>query len=776
MANRRKAHLDALEVRLTGPKKIALFGHRAVGKTTLLAMFYRQASAGRVPGVRLAAAAPETAEYLAEKIAQLEAGEPPAGTLAETELHLRLYHDRARFDLIVKDYQGEDVTLGRDAPIRGFFADCEAVFLCLDPEGGARPAERRRRQQEVEELLERYIEASDDGTAGRPVAVLVTRYDRVLARGGPPPERVGELLESRYGMTRHLLAQHAPRSALFAVSSFGPGAEGDRPPAELHPMGLDGPLGWLAEQLEAIDRDELEWIWDLAPEDLTRLTRCARALAHRYPQSGRFEAYEGRLKALRRKRLRRRLAGAVLAAGLLVAIAAGYDLAGYRAAVAFGRGDYAAPAVERRWEEFLAWHPLLPVLWPARARAARDQLRAWQVKAAAVRVAVGAAPPGLDAELARLKEEAPHLAGDIRRVEEARARQRHDERWRALRAGDLDADEPPETRLAAYRAFLREFPDSPHQGEARAQLGRIEVAAAERRDRTERQELDALRRELALPDPDLPGAIERARAFLAEHPDSPNRPDAEAMLEQAAARSDAVDIQKARDFSAGYPTSFATRRRKYEDYLAAHREGGRFVREALDAIARIDREKDVYAYRKAYDHAAAHPDDVAVIAGLLRSYLDAHPEGRFAAAARSYLSWWDGIREPAGYRVTLRRGRVEPTVGKYLSGGGPDLAVEVWVAGVKYGPSPVAPNTRDPVWDYTFPRPIRWKSGDPVVIRILDFDWSSGGTGVFRLTSPKGDPLAMRYLSGEVRPGTKPGRTMLLFASDFQVPQLPKPE
>ncbi|MDB5349239.1 MAG: hypothetical protein JWN86_486, partial [Planctomycetota bacterium] len=55
MSNNRKAHLDTLERRITGAKKIALFGHRAVGKTTLLAMFYREASAGRVPGLRMAA-------------------------------------------------------------------------------------------------------------------------------------------------------------------------------------------------------------------------------------------------------------------------------------------------------------------------------------------------------------------------------------------------------------------------------------------------------------------------------------------------------------------------------------------------------------------------------------------------------------------------------------------------------------------------------------------------------------------------------------------------
>src|SRR5436305_1294523 len=230
MPNRRKTHLDALERRLTGPKRIGLFGHRDVGKTTLLAMFYRQASTGQVPGLRLAAADPAGAEYLAEKIAQIEAGEPPAGTLAETELRLRLYHGPARFDLIVKDYQGEHVTLGSDEPIQAFFAGCDAVLLCLDPEGSSSPAERRRRQQEVENLLERYIDTSPGGTAGRPVALLLTKFDRVLARAqaseasaldDPSGWGVERFVERHYGMTRHALAQHAPRGAIFAVSSYG---------------------------------------------------------------------------------------------------------------------------------------------------------------------------------------------------------------------------------------------------------------------------------------------------------------------------------------------------------------------------------------------------------------------------------------------------------------------------------------------------------------------------------------------------------------------------
>src|SRR5258707_3913030 len=133
MSNRRKTHLDGLERRLTGPKRIGLFGHRNVGKTTLLAMFYRQASTGQVPGLRLAAADPASAEYLAEKIAQIESGEPPAGTLAQTELKLRLYHGPAPVDLIFKDYPGEHGTLCSDQPIQAFFAHSHALLLCLHP-------------------------------------------------------------------------------------------------------------------------------------------------------------------------------------------------------------------------------------------------------------------------------------------------------------------------------------------------------------------------------------------------------------------------------------------------------------------------------------------------------------------------------------------------------------------------------------------------------------------------------------------------------------------
>ena len=164
---------------------------------------------------------------------------------------------------------------------------------------------------------------------------------------------------------------------------------------------------------------------------------------------------------------------------------------------------------------------------------------------------------------------------------------------------------------------------------------------------------------------------------------------------------------------------------------------------------------------------------MAEVARRLREYLHDHPEGRYAPDARRYIEWWDKVSVPRDYRVKLRRGEVDPSVGKYLGGGGPDLGVIIEVGGVVHGPSPVVRNTHRPIWDYTFPRPIRWKLGDPVSIRILDYDWSDNT--VYVLNSRKGDPLAMRLLSGTVKP-SKGGRTSLVFESDFAPPQLSRPE
>ena len=155
---------------------------------------------------------------------------------------------------------------------------------------------------------------------------------------------------------------------------------------------------------------------------------------------------------------------------------------------------------------------------------------------------------------------------------------------------------------------------------------------------------------------------------------------------------------------------------------------------------------------------------MAEVARRLRDYLRDHSDGRYAADAQHYLDWWDKVSVPGHYRVTLRRGEVEPTVGKYLAGGAPNLGVVIEVAGTVYGPSPVIRDSYRPIWDYTFPQPITWKLGDPITIRIIDYDWSA--SEVYALHSPEGDPLAMKLLSGTIKP-SKGGKTSLVLLFRF---------
>jgi GTPase SAR1 family protein len=794
MNTRRTNPLDDLEARLARPLKVALFGHRNVGKTTLLAMFYRQASSGQVPGLRLAAADARTAEYLAEKIAQIESGQPMAGSLAETELNLRLYHGPARFDLIVKDYQGEHVTLGSEEPIQEFFAGCDAVFLCLDPDGLAEPSERRRRQQEVENLLERYIERSDDARADRPVALLLTKFDRVIARAGSPAEAdpaeedssdrpptipetlVERVVDAQYGMTRHALAAHAPDGAIFGVSSFGPGAEGNRPPTELRPMGLEGPLSWLAEQLEDRDRAAMTAMWEQSPRDVHRLERVVSAYERRYPRSNRSFEFRDQLAAMSRRRRRGRVLRLAGCIAVVAGAMAGYDALGFRGALAFERsGDPAAPAIARRWADLLEWHPSLGVFWPSLERQARSKKAEWLVKSAGVQVANGTAAPDLPSRLGTLKDQAPQLAPAIREVEQAQELARHDRRWKEVEgeARSLAAVDDPAAALAALDGFLREFPDTPRRPDALKLAQSLKQELNARRFAQDRQFVDDLARSESIPGVSLSDLIERSRQFLAEHADSPSQAEVRRRLDEYLRRLDEQDIARARDYSRQYPSHFAARIERYQDYLKAHQAGGRYLSEAIEAKDRILGEWDVYSYRQAYDHLAAHPDDVAEVARRLRDYQRDHPDGRFAADARRYLEWWDKVSVPGQYRVTLRRGEVEPAVGKYFSGGGPDLGVVIEVAGTTYGPSSIIRDSQRPIWDYTFPQPITWKLGDPIAIRLVDYDWSA--SDVYVLTSRQGDPLAMRLLSGTIKPA-KGGKTTLVFSSDFEMPKLAEPE
>ena len=196
---------------------------------------------------------------------------------------------------------------------------------------------------------------------------------------------------------------------------------------------------------------------------------------------------------------------------------------------------------------------------------------------------------------------------------------------------------PPSTtrplRWQTIDAFLREYPETPRRADALALARSLKDDLAKRQTAVDRQFVDDLIRSESLPTVSLTDQIERARQFLADHPESAVREQVNSRLEMYLKRLDEHDIDQARDFSRQNPTRFASRIERFQDYLKAHQAGGRFVSEAIEAKDRILREWDVYAYRQAYDHSQAHPDDVAQVAQRLRDYLRDHADGRYAADA-----------------------------------------------------------------------------------------------------------------------------------------------
>ncbi len=718
----------SLAERLCRPQRIGVFGQRGVGKTTLLTMLYREAVGGRLPDLRLAAADARTANYLSDKVLQLEAGQPLPATLGETELRFHLYYQGNRLDLLFKDYQGEHVAVGRQEPIRDFLRDCDAVWLCLDVPVAATAAGRLGSQQEAEQLIEDYLGAEPPGSPHRPMALVLTKADLLQGTDTAP----GEWVEKQFAMTQHALRLHCPQHALFAVSSLGAPLpttpEGRSRPFTPQPTGLAGPLAWLATVLHDQDEARLQRLWQEVPNNLALLGKCVSSFARHYPAAPAVQEYRGKLAERRRRRRNRRWMVGVAAAACLVLGIGTYDAVGEQAAARFAAEHAGDPAaVRERWLNYQTWHPTRHVLRPAAAQAERERLH------------------DLD-ERVRTRERSDRLA-DLHR-----------------RAADPDAD--PETVWRDLQDFHAAYPEQDvgdDWQQFRAVLKARRDEERERRAQTAFAELERLERER-----NLPLLVEQADRFLRDFEGTAHESEVRRRRADCVLRLDERDVEEARAYSAANPLNFQTRRERYQLYLERHPEGA-FAKEAGEALAAIDGDWDRHDFRQVRDHFQGRPGDVKELEKLCRSYLAVHPRGRFRDTAQDVLRWTERITQPGEYRVVLKSGSFESTAAAWISRG-PSLSVEIEVNGVRYGPSNIVSRSYNPEWNYEFPRRVRWKLGDTVRIRVTDnYYWSRL---VLHTGNDDSDALGMRLLSGDV----EMGKTRLTFESDFPMPAMPKIE
>lgn len=342
----------------------------------------------------------------------------------------------------------------------------------------------------------------------------------------------------------------------------------------------------------------------------------------------------------------------------------------------------------------------------------------------------------------------------------------HREEQRAAlvqRIADPDAD--PEALWQQVRQFKADFPEADLAEELSDRV------ASRRRDLRLQQEKQAHDVLLAAERQarDLNQQIELTEGFLRDYPGATQE-------EQVRGRRDAYLTQqeehlfdRAVSYSAQHPLNFMTRREHYQTYLDRYPRG-RFGSEAVSALERIQDEWDRNDFRAVRDHYLAHAADVPELVTRCRAYLAIHPGGRFADSARELLRWSERITSPHEYRVILQEGQFDRKIAHFFSKG-PKLSVDLEVNGIRYGPSPIVLNRYDPDWNYEFPRPVRWKLGDTVHIRVTEHSWKSGV--VVEMACADGDPFAMKMLAGDVWSGTN---RLTFVCPDFRMPVLPSVE
>jgi hypothetical protein len=342
-----------------------------------------------------------------------------------------------------------------------------------------------------------------------------------------------------------------------------------------------------------------------------------------------------------------------------------------------------------------------------------------------------------------------------------------DARLADLRRHAADSDADPAALWQRFQEFRQAYPEVNVDGD----LEQLRAVIKGRRDQQfnekARRALDDLLRAADRPG-NLQELLNQADRYLAEFPAGPFDDEARRCRAAILRRLDELDIQAARDYSARNPLHFQTRREHYLRYLAQHPAGGRFAREAEEALLRIDREWDNYDFRSVADHFRREPANLSGLSAHCRRYLAVHPQGRYRNSALDLLRWSERVAISSEYRVVLRSGEFGPSFGRWFTRS-PRLSIELEVNGIRHGPSTIATGAA-PMWDYEFPRRIRWKLGDPILIRVRDHNWSD--RLMVEIALDPNDPLVLRQLSGEVQATD----VRLTFDCDFAVPVLPRIE
>jgi hypothetical protein len=337
-----------LAAQMDRPQRIGLVGSHGVGKLTLLAVLYREAVSGRLPGLRLVATDPKSAEYLGEQIARLERGGFESDAVAWPELFLQLHHQGSQFNLVLCDHA--IATDSSTSSENAFFSDCDALLVCVDADVFQEGQTRWQAEQQSEQAVRAFL----TNQPARPLALVITRSDRLTDPGDVAVFRAHFERWLRDG--HHPQQPACPWQGVFAVRS-----RASQPGSGQTGTLIDevaGLLGWLGHSLTAQDTARLERLWQLPGKHFHALDRATAAYSQRHREAANVRSYQHRLRAARWWSRCKQTIGTL---GLLLALIGGlwlYDAWGasrlQSRLAQVGEDPLAQFAV---WDSYQTWYP-----------------------------------------------------------------------------------------------------------------------------------------------------------------------------------------------------------------------------------------------------------------------------------------------------------------------------------------------------------------------------------------------------------------------------------
>jgi len=631
-------------------RHLGIHGARGTGKTCYLACLYghRATESGAVTFRD-----DLSIDYLKVAWNSLERGDVPIATalVLPTELNLSFHANGVGWNIITRDYAGVLVQRSeRGVPelkedVKKWLGSCHAILLFVNIDSGIDTLDSvlKERHDELDLLLTELKKLSSDGnTIGRPLALLLTKWD-VRGELSYDPEcerqRALEYLQSRPALKQiaDALKNCGDRVELFPVSAFGSNRDGNKPPVDgPRPFGLHAPLAWAVQKademlLERARREadrragpHLRW-WQ---RRYAKAVRCYRNLEkdhgiNKGPTSERAWQEQNTWRTKLNKRRARQVTAVLVV--LLTFTASGllwHENLGHQRALAALADDSATyENVKRECDSYLTdWNPTSRWLG--------------------------------------------HNYAEIESRWKAYRQKREEEEYAALEA--YRRENPGEEAAAKCdvrdKAFLCHWDSSAHAPT---------VEGWERDDRSLSEKFEAnLRLEAAYHA--LLGSLEKlgerydklmaeCDGFLKGFPET-KYPKRVAIINDVKKRRDSYeearnekDWAQVVNYERQNPTNFDEIIRQTKDY--ANKPDARYRKEAQNMIARTEIRWDRTEYDKVRDAAREAKDAASLQAAeqAARRYMNGtHPRKSGAETVKKWLQWFDGFKDEKDYYFTIK--------------------------------------------------------------------------------------------------------------------------